>query len=104
MLQKFNKLTQLLSDKSALFVTHFIAFIEGLTGIGSNVFFSKSLPWGRAGQGCGELETGPVAEGPGMWAGCGSHRGLNRDSQGWQCPHRPDGLFTLFQNNENLII
>lgn len=56
------------------------------------------------GQGCGELETVPTAGDPGPWAGSGSHRGLSRDSQGWQRPHGPDSLLTLFQNNENLII
>lgn len=70
LLPKFNKLTQLRSDKPPLFVTHFIAFIEELTGIGSNGlwgFFSVNHCPG-AGEGCGELGTGPTAEGPGIWA------------------------------------
>jgi len=57
-----------------------------------------------AGQGCGELETGPAGGCPGMWAGQGSRGGLSRDSQGWQCPHGPGRLLTLFQNNEEPII
>lgn len=103
LLQKFNKSTQLLSDRSALFVTHFTAFIERLAGIGSTRFFSVNPRPGTR-QGCGEQESGPTAGGAGPWVGSGSRRGLSRDSQGWQCPHGSDGLLTLFQNNENLII
>lgn len=80
----------LLSDKSVLSVTHFIAFTEMLTGIGSSVFFSKSLPWGRA-----------EMWGAGDWLGC---RGLRRDSQGWHHPHGSNSLLTLFQNNEHFMI
>lgn len=99
LLPKFNKLTQLRSDKPPLFVTHFIAFLEELTGIGSNRvgFFSVNRCPG-AGEGCGEL--GKVL-GCGQWGSC---RGLSRDSQGWQSPHSPDILLTLFQNSENLVI
>lgn len=65
------------------------------------MFYSVSRCPG-VGQCCGELDTGPAAGGPGQWAGWGSHRGLSRDSQGWQCHQGPDSLLTLFQNNGNL--
>lgn len=39
LLKKSNKLPQILSDKSALFATHFIALIGVFTGVGTNAFF-----------------------------------------------------------------
>lgn len=50
LLKKFNKLPQIPSDKSALFVTHFIALIGVFTGIGTNVgFFCNSEKKGPGG-------------------------------------------------------
>lgn len=86
--QESKELTQVLSDKAPLFVAHFIAFIEVLTGIGSNGFSVNCCL--RSGQGYGELETGPTCRG--SWDVGRELQGLSRDSQGWQGSHGPGSL------------
>lgn len=68
LLKKFSKLPQILSDKSTLFVIHFIALIGEFTGIGTNAFFSV-IHCPGPGRGCEELESGLGPEQAGRAAG-----------------------------------